>query len=99
MSRTTALVTGASRGIGKAIALALAADGFDVAITARTVNEGDAVSPETGRPLEGSLAATRAAVEERGARCVPVRMDLLQLETLSGVVDSAVPNGAYLHAQ
>ena len=39
-----ALVTGASRGLGKATALALADAGFDVAVTARTVSEGD------GRP-------------------------------------------------
>ena len=36
-----ALVTGASRGIGKGIALALAAEGATVWITGRTVNEGD----------------------------------------------------------
>ena len=37
----TALVTGASRGIGRATAIALAEAGFDVAITARTVVDGD----------------------------------------------------------
>jgi len=36
-----ALVTGASRGIGKAIAVHLARGGFDVAVTARTLNEGE----------------------------------------------------------
>ena len=41
MRNRTALVTGASRGIGKATAVALAEAGFDVAFTARTVHEGD----------------------------------------------------------
>ena len=36
MSRPTVLITGASRGIGKATALAYARAGYDVAITART---------------------------------------------------------------
>jgi len=40
-SRRVALVTGASRGIGRCAAVALARRGFDVVITARTVKEGD----------------------------------------------------------
>ena len=45
MERRTAVVTGASRGIGKASAIALAQKGFDVAITARTMLKEDQ-SPE-----------------------------------------------------
>ena len=41
MARKKAFVTGASRGIGKAIAVRLAHGGFDVAITARTAEEGE----------------------------------------------------------
>ena len=54
-----ALVTGASRGIGKAIAVHLAGAGFDVAIGARTVHEGEerehssTVAASDTRPLPG----------------------------------------------
>jgi hypothetical protein len=41
MARKVAFVTGASRGIGKACAVHLVRAGFDVAITARTVSEGE----------------------------------------------------------
>ena len=41
MSRKVAFITGASRGIGKACAIELAAAGFDLAVTARTVKEGE----------------------------------------------------------
>jgi NAD(P)-dependent dehydrogenase (short-subunit alcohol dehydrogenase family) len=88
----TALVTGASRGIGKGIAVALARAGYDVAITARTANEGDAssIAPETGRSLPGSLATTAAEIERHGVRAVCVPMDLLQLDALAAAVNSAV---------
>jgi NAD(P)-dependent dehydrogenase (short-subunit alcohol dehydrogenase family) len=57
----TALVTGASRGIGAAIATALAAAGADVAITARRKDD---------------LAATAAAIEATGRRALPIALDV-----------------------
>ena len=60
----TALVTGASRGIGRAVAIALADAGFDVAITARTVREGEGVATDDPdrRPLPGSLESTASEI-------------------------------------
>ena len=60
--RPLALVTGASRGLGRAIAEALADDGFDLAVTARK---------------ESSLDDTAAAAESAGARVVPFAVDLV----------------------
>jgi NAD(P)-dependent dehydrogenase (short-subunit alcohol dehydrogenase family) len=94
----TALVTGASRGIGRAIALALADVGFDVAITARTVHEGDetAVDPSRGTKLPGSLDSTASAIERTGRRAVPIRLDLLDLGALSAAVDASVAELGHL---
>jgi NAD(P)-dependent dehydrogenase (short-subunit alcohol dehydrogenase family) len=72
-----AMVTGASRGIGKAIALALAGAGYDVAVTARTVHEGTSADG-----LPGSLDTTTRDIERRGRTALAVPLDLLDREAL-----------------
>jgi len=62
------VVTGASRGAGKGIALALGATGATVYVTGRTRNEGDA-------PLPGTVQATAAAVTAAGGKGIPVYCD------------------------
>ena len=61
LSGKTALVTGASRGLGRAFALTLARAGADIAITSRTL---------------ASLDDTKRAVEVLGRRCLPVVLDV-----------------------
>jgi len=67
-SNAVALVTGATRGIGRGTALALAEHGYIVYITGRTRQAG-------GHTLSGSLEETRAEVEARGGRCVAAAVD------------------------
>jgi citronellol/citronellal dehydrogenase len=63
-----ALVTGTSRGLGKAIAQRLAAEGATVALTARTMNP----DPK----YQGSLSETVAEIEAAGGRAIAVAADL-----------------------
>jgi NAD(P)-dependent dehydrogenase (short-subunit alcohol dehydrogenase family) len=85
---SVAFVTGASRGIGKASAVALANAGFDVAVGARTVHEGEGVddSDDRRRPVPGSLDATAAEIEAAGRRALAVRMDVMDRASLGAAV-------------
>ena len=72
--RPVALVTGASRGIGRCGALALAARGYDIAITGRTVHEGDGRVGDV--VVVGSLDKTAGEIAALGSRVLPLPMDI-----------------------
>lgn len=78
----TAIVTGASRGLGRAIALALAADGAAVAVVGRT----EAVWDDR---LPGTIGETVAEIESSGGRAFAVRADLTDRDDIARVVTEA----------
>lgn len=94
------VVTGASRGAGKGIAVALGATGATVYCTGRTRQEGDAALP-------GTVAATARAVTEAGGHGVPVYCDhaddeqvkalFQQVQNEQGRLDILVNNATNLH--
>ncbi|HEY2427673.1 MAG TPA: SDR family oxidoreductase [Acidimicrobiales bacterium] len=88
MGERRALVTGASRGIGRATALALADAGWDVAVAARTRAEGEGRNESTGGSLPGSVETTCRLVSERGRRALPVHLDLLDPDSLSAAAEA-----------
>lgn len=96
MARKRAFVTGASRGIGKAIAIRLAEGGFDVAITARTVEEGEqrehssTVKKSDTTPLPGSLSSTAEAMRAAGAEVLVLPADLLDRASLGAAATTVL---------
>lgn len=70
--RRTAFVTGASFGIGAAVAIALARDGFDVAVSARRLE---------------NLAEVLPKLDSAGGRVLPVALDLRSLESIGCATD------------
>jgi citronellol/citronellal dehydrogenase len=74
------IVTGASRGIGKAIALRFAAEGARVACMARTLEEGDHAA------FEGSLHTTVRAIQGAGGKAMALACDVSDYESCERAV-------------
>jgi NAD(P)-dependent dehydrogenase (short-subunit alcohol dehydrogenase family) len=70
----TAFVTGAARGLGRAISLALAHAGADIALGLRDVNTG------------GDLARE---IEQLGRKALPLQMEMSKLSQISAAIDQA----------
>src|SRR5581483_8221514 len=73
-----ALVTGASRGIGRAIAQRLASAGATVVVTARSMQKAVA--------LEGTLLETVAVIESAGGKAIPLACDIEDAAQLKQLV-------------
>jgi len=80
LSTVVAVVTGASRGIGKGIALALAAEGATVYITGRTVSPG-------AHALPGSIGETAVECNQRGGTGIAVAVDHARDEQVAALFE------------
>jgi 3-oxoacyl-[acyl-carrier protein] reductase len=82
-SGRVALVTGASRGIGRAIAIRLASEGADIAVNFRTDQAG--------------AASTARTIQDAGARCALVQGDVGLAADASGMVASCIAELGGIH--
>lgn len=82
MATPVAFITGASRGIGKQLALDFARNGYDLVVIARSTKE----SPTK---LPGTVDETAALVRRQGQRCLPLGVDLRVEAQINAAVERA----------
>jgi len=96
LENKVAIVTGASRGIGKSIAIAMASAGASVVVAARTMEESG--------PMKGTILETAAEIKAQGGNALPIQVNVgdetdvenMVQKTLSemGRIDILVNNAA-----
>src|ERR1700759_216072 len=78
----TLFITGASRGIGKAIALRAAADGANIAVAAKTA--------EPHPKLPGTIYSAAEEIEAAGGRALPLQVDIRDEDQVLAAVAKTV---------
>jgi citronellol/citronellal dehydrogenase len=82
LTNKTIFITGASRGIGKAIALRLAREGANIVIAAKSTTE----NPKLG----GTIFSAAEEVEKAGGKALAVQCDIRYEDQIQTVVDKAI---------
>jgi len=90
LSGKTALVTGSSRGIGRAIAQRLAAEGATVAVTARAYQPSQSARAGASSAIPGTIDETIALIEQAGGSAFGLTADLDDAQARGGLVDAVV---------
>jgi NAD(P)-dependent dehydrogenase (short-subunit alcohol dehydrogenase family) len=93
-SSPVVFITGASRGIGAATAIAFAKAGWRVAIAARTLHQQQTQNHQLryadGQLLRGSLTDTAQAIEACGAQVLMQSMDLMDAKSMDAAIETTL---------
>ena len=90
LTNKTIIITGASRGIGREMALKFAADGANIVIAAK--------SAEAHPKLPGTIFSVAEEVEKAGGQALPFQMDVREDEQVKALIDATVEKFGGIHA-
>ena len=90
LSGKTALVTGSSRGIGRAVVQRLSAEGATVVVTARSFEASPSIRAGSTSALPGTIAETIALIESAGGTALGIAADLENPEQRERLVDEVL---------
>lgn len=82
LKNKTALITGGSRGIGKAIAERLAKEGCNIAIAAKTT--------EPHPKLDGTIYTAAKDIETLGVKCLPLQCDIRYEDQIQAAIEETI---------
>jgi citronellol/citronellal dehydrogenase len=82
LKNKTIIITGASRGIGRTIALKCAADGANIVVAAKTA--------EPHPKLAGTIHTVAEEIQEAGGKALPWQLDVRDVDAINSMVSAAV---------
>ncbi|KAK7223217.1 hypothetical protein V2G26_011220 [Clonostachys chloroleuca] len=87
-----ALVVGASRGIGRQVAIDLAKNGYKIVVAAKTVSDGNETSPFPPDPnsKQSTITTVTREIREAGGEATAIQVDTRSPESIKDMVDSTV---------
>jgi len=84
MLNKVALITGATRGIGKAISLSLARQGYNIVVTGKSIKD----TPN----LPGSIYSVSNEIEKMGVKALPIKLDVRNHDDIKNTLDLTKKN-------
>ncbi|GKT44055.1 hydroxysteroid dehydrogenase-like protein 2 [Colletotrichum spaethianum] len=104
-AKQVALVVGASRGIGRQIAIDLAKNGYAVVVAAKTTSDASKTTPFPPNPnsQQSTISTVAREIHEAGGDAAPVAVDVRNQDSVTGLIEQTIelmqrvnPEGLYL---
>ncbi|TQS33868.1 hypothetical protein Golomagni_05773 [Golovinomyces magnicellulatus] len=92
MSKPVALIVGASRGIGRQVAIDIAANGYRVVVAAKTVSDPSKPLPKNPNPKsqESTITTVTQEIRNAGGEATPIQVDVRSEQSVQALIDQTI---------